>query len=226
MIELKAIGKTYGKRNKQRVVLAQVNLKIEAGEFVAVTGPSGSGKTTLLCIMGALLQPTSGEVYMDGQRVDSGLTENERASIRSEKIGFVFQFPALIPTLTVMENVLLPITLAGKALDDGGSWARQLLAQVGLSDREDSLPGTLSGGEQRRVAIARALIRRPKVLLADEPTGALDLDTGNKLMELLQNLCREAGLTLVVVTHDPTVASKANREVKLLGINQEYKQTI
>ncbi|WP_207707047.1 ABC transporter ATP-binding protein [Heliorestis acidaminivorans] len=216
MLEVRQVSQIYGKKERRRHVLDRLDLQIEAGEFVAVTGPSGCGKTTLLCILGALLQPTSGEVWLDGQLI-RGINEAELADLRAQKIGFVFQFPALLPTLTLLENILLPLTFSqgkGRSREDG-SRAIKLLEQVGLAGREKDLPFTLSGGEQRRVAVARALINRPQILLADEPTGALDQGTGERLIDLLETLNETEGLTLVLATHDALVARRARREVKL-----------
>ncbi|QGG48367.1 ABC transporter ATP-binding protein [Heliorestis convoluta] len=230
MLEARQITQIYGKQ--ERIVLDHLDLRIGSGEFVAITGPSGCGKTTLLCILGSLLRPTSGEVWIDGQCLTE-ISAQELAYLRAEKIGFVFQFPAFLPTLNIMENLLLPTALALKKAhqsrnNEEKSLEQQrldqeevhyralvLLEQVGLAGREKDLPSTLSGGEQRRVAVARALINRPRLLLADEPTGALDQETGEHLIDLLAQWNEKEGLTLVMATHDHSVARRARRQICL-----------
>jgi ABC-type lipoprotein export system ATPase subunit len=190
-----------------------VTLDVAGGEFLAVMGRSGSGKTTLLDLLGCLLRPTSGTLEIDGRAVD-GASDGELATIRRERIGFVFQEFNLIASLNAIENVMLPLRY-GPKLPDGRRRAAELLDRVGLSHRERHRPTELSGGEQQRVAIARALVNDPAVVLADEPTGELDTETSDELMGMLRDLNRERGVTLVVVTHDPGVASATDRVIRL-----------
>lgn len=195
-------------------ILADVSFSIAAEETCAITGPSGSGKTTLLGLCAGLDLPTSGSVVLAGNDLTK-LSEDARARLRNDLIGFVFQNFQLLPTLTALENVLIPLELRGGRLDRGS--ARQLLAKVGLEDRLDHFPVQLSGGEQQRVALARAFIHRPRVLFADEPTGNLDADSRAVVEDMLFSLNREAGTTLIIVTHDPTLASRTARSIALRG---------
>ena len=188
-------------------ILTGVTLSLPPGASAAIVGPSGSGKSTLLNILGTLDRPTTGDVVLDGQQI-SRLNEEELAGVRNRLIGFVFQLHHLLPHCTALENVLVPTLAMGKPDKDARARAEQLLKRVGLSHRLHSLPGTLSGGERQRVAIVRALINRPKVLLADEPTGALDRASADALAQLLLELNREENVTLVVVTHAPDLAAK------------------
>jgi putative ABC transport system ATP-binding protein len=200
-------------------VLKDIDLEIEAAGAVAVVGPSGSGKTTLLGLLAGLDLPSAGHVELDGQNL-SELSEDERALVRAEKVGFVFQSFQLIPTLTALENVLVPIELQDAAAVNGAdaeARAAELLERVGLGDRTHHYPAQLSGGEQQRVGLARAFANRPKILMADEPTGNLDADTGGTVIDLMVKLNREEGTTLVLVTHDVELASKAHRIVRLSG---------
>ncbi len=201
-------------------VLKDIDLEIEAQSAIAIVGPSGSGKTTLLGLLAGLDLPSAGSVILDGQNLGE-LSEDERAALRAEKLGFVFQSFQLIPTLTALENVLVPIELqAGAAAVDGAdaeARARDLLGRVGLGDREHHYPAQLSGGEQQRVGLARAFANRPKMLMADEPTGNLDADTGQTVIDLMVSLNQEEGTTLVLVTHDTELASKAHWIVRLSG---------
>ncbi len=200
-------------------VLKDIDLEIEAAGAVAVVGPSGSGKTTLLGLLAGLDLPSAGHVELDGQNL-SELSEDERALVRAEKVGFVFQSFQLIPTLTALENVLVPIELQDAAAVNGAdaeARAAELLERVGLGDRTHHYPAQLSGGEQQRVGLARAFANRPKILMADEPTGNLDADTGGHVIDLMVKLNREEGTTLVLVTHDVELASKAHRIVRLSG---------
>ena len=190
-----------------------VTLDVAAGEFLAIMGRSGSGKTTLLDLLGCLLRPTSGTLEIDGRAVDRA-SDGELATIRRERIGFVFQEFNLIPSLNAIENVMLPLRYGPKR-PDGRRRAAELLDRVGLSHRQRHRPTELSGGEQQRVAIARALVNDPAVVLADEPTGELDTETSDALMAMLRDLNRERGVTLVVVTHDPGVASATDRVIRL-----------
>ena len=193
-------------------MLRDVNFTIRDGEFVAIIGPSGSGKTTLLGLLAGLDVPSAGTVILDGADL-AALGEDARARLRGEKVGFVFQSFQLIPTLTALENVQVPLDLRGER--HASARARDLLARVGLSERTHHYPVQLSGGEQQRVAIARAFSNSPKVLFADEPTGNLDASTGGRIVELLESLNREDHTTLVLVTHDPAIAGRARRVVRL-----------
>ena len=194
-------------------ILRGIDLRIERGQFAAIMGPSGSGKSTLLGLLAGLDNATSGRVLLDGEDI-TGLSEDRMAAVRGRKIGFVFQSFQLIPTLTAEENVLLPAELAGAGAD-AARRARELLDRVGLSDRLDHYPVQLSGGEQQRVALARAFITRPPILLADEPTGNLDGATGQHVLELLLELNRVEGATLILVTHDAGLAANADRIITL-----------
>ncbi len=195
--------------------LRDVNLDIFAGEMVSIVGPSGSGKSTLLGLVGGLDSPSSGSVEIDGVDI-SNMNEDQLTTIRNEKIGFIFQFFNLIPTLTAQENVALPVQFAHKPKYRPGQRARELLEQLGLGDRMHHRPAELSGGEQQRVAIARALANDPPLLLADEPTGNLDTAAGQVVLEALRNVQREAGTTVVLVTHDPELASITDRQLTLV----------
>lgn len=194
--------------------LRGVTLSIEPGEFTALVGPSGSGKTTLLQLIGCLDTPTSGQVFIDGKDV-SRLNRNQRADIRRGTIGFIFQFFALIPTLTAYENVELPLLLIGQSAAERRKRVMQLLEAVGLADRAHHRPDQLSGGEQQRVAVARALAPNPKLILADEPTANLDTPNGNQVMETMARLNQETGVTFVFATHDPRVVKFARRVITL-----------
>ncbi len=186
-----------------------VNLTLYPGQFVVVTGPSGSGKTTLLNIIGTLDKPSGGRVLIDGQDI-SNMKDGELTRLRRHKIGFIFQFHNLIPVLNALENVQLPLLTAGVKAKTARDRASSLLGRVGLSERLDHLPDELSGGEQQRVAIARALANNPKLILADEPTGELDTKTGSETVQVLHELAKQENTTVLVVTHDPVVAGKAD----------------
>ncbi len=215
MIEALDLEQTYQSGGRPLTVLRHINLAIAAREFVAVMGPSGSGKTTLLGLLAGLDRPTKGTVRLDGEDLGR-LSEDARARLRAEKVGFVFQTFQLMPTLTALENVLVPIELRGRAGGNGAAArARQLLERVGLGDRMGHYPAQLSGGEQQRVGLARAFAADPRVLLADEPTGSLDAETGRAVIDLLVELNRDAGTTLVLVTHDPALAARARRVIRL-----------
>lgn len=194
--------------------LRGVSLSIENGEFTALVGPSGSGKTTLLQLIGCLDQPTSGRVYINGADV-SRLNRNQRADMRRGTIGFVFQFFALIPTLTAYENVEMPLLLNGYTAKERRDRVEELLRAVGLADRANNRPDQLSGGEQQRVAVARALAPKPALILADEPTANLDTANGAQVMEIMTRLNQETGVTFVFATHDPRVIKYARRVVTL-----------
>lgn len=211
MIKLRQITKTYTLGKRELQVLKGIDLSLEEGELVAIMGPSGSGKTTLLNIMGCLDRPTSGSYHLDGKEVSS-LSSTELAAIRARKIGFVFQTFNLLPRLSALANVELGLKYAG--IDDRGL-ALEALRRVGLADRANHRPTELSGGEQQRVAIARALVKRPPLILADEPTGNLDSRSGEEVLSLLTELHREHGITLVMITHDPDVAQRCQRIIRL-----------
>ncbi|ACH39222.1 ABC transporter, ATP-binding protein [Citrifermentans bemidjiense Bem] len=210
IIELTGICKSFQEGERERVVFRNASLAVETGEWLFLLGRSGSGKSTLLNLLSGIDLPDSGEVRVAGQPLNRQ-SERERTLFRRSSIGFVFQFYNLIPTLTVLENVLLPLELAGLLNPEHDKLARDLLEQVGLADRAASFPDRLSGGEQQRVAVARALVHRPKLVLADEPTGNLDAETGRQVLDLFQRLLRESGTTLVLVTHSAEVAALADR---------------
>ena len=212
-IELLKLTRKLPSGGRELTILDEVDLTFRAGEFAAVLGPSGSGKSTLLALMAGLDRPTSGGVWIDGTPIQD-MSEDELALLRRHKIGFVFQSFQLLGNLTARENVLLPIELLGQP--DPVGRADELLAAVGLADRGHHYPSQLSGGEQQRVALARAFAARPPILLADEPTGNLDGATGRRILELLTELRRREGTTLVLVTHDPAVAALADRRIHLL----------
>ncbi len=216
MIVAKDLEQTYLSGGRPLTVLSDVNLSIEQREVVAIVGPSGSGKTTLLGLFAGLDLPSAGSVTLDGQNL-SELSEDERALLRAQSVGFVFQSFQLIPTLTALENVLVPLELLPGGTPQGDDRAAELLERVGLGARFDHYPAQLSGGEQQRVGLARAFANDPAILFADEPTGNLDADTGRHVIELLLELNREAGTTLVLVTHDFDLASRSQRTVCLSG---------
>ena len=195
-------------------ILRGIDFEIQHGEFVAIMGPSGSGKSTLLGLLAGLDTPTSGKIVLDGEDI-TGLDEDRMAMLRGRKVGFVFQSYHLLPTLTAEENVLLPHELTGGNGSEGRLRAQDLLDSVGLLDRRDHYPVQLSGGEQQRVALARAFMVRPPILLADEPTGNLDSQNGQHVLELLISLNQREGTTLVLVTHDPILSSRATRRITL-----------
>jgi putative ABC transport system ATP-binding protein len=213
-IELVGLCKRYREGEQLHTVLDGAGATIDAGERVAVLGPSGSGKSTLLNLISGIDLPDSGSVRVGGVDL-TALTERDRTLFRRERVGFVFQFFNLLPTLTVLENLLLPLQLTGRADAAGERRARELLERVGLADRERTFPDRLSGGEQQRVAIARALAHEPELLLADEPTGNLDEDMGAAVATLLDELCTAQGSTLVVVTHSLDLARRMDRVLRL-----------
>jgi putative ABC transport system ATP-binding protein len=212
MLRCQSLSRTYRSGGRDLTVLKDITFTLEPGGFLAILGPSGSGKTTLLGLLAGLDRPTTGTVYVDGQELGV-MTEDQRARLRSEKIGFVFQAFQLIPTLTAQENVQVPLELRGEAR--AADRARELLRRVGLSGREHHYPAQLSGGEQQRVALARGFSIRPKVLFADEPTGNLDAGTGATIIDLMTELNQDAGTTLVLVTHDLDLAGRAQRTIRL-----------
>jgi ABC-type lipoprotein export system ATPase subunit len=216
LIALNNISKTYFRGDLAIPVLHDVTLELAQGDYVALVGPSGSGKSTLLNIIGCLDRPTSGEYLLDGRNVGSA-GRDERAEVRNELIGFVFQGFQLLPRMSALDNVLMPLTYArsGKVLaQEGRKYAQALLAQVGLQDRMYHDPSELSGGQQQRVAIARALINRPKIIVADEPTGNLDSATTGEILEMFVNLHKQ-GITIILVTHEAEVWAHAQRVIRL-----------
>jgi putative ABC transport system ATP-binding protein len=213
-IETSGLTKSYGSKATRVDALRGVDLSIGRGEFVAIMGPSGSGKSTLLHILGALESPTAGTVAVGGNRYD-GLDDKELTRFRRDHIGFVFQFFNLLGSLTALENVLLPALIAGERPGTRLDRARSLLDTVGLGERAEHLPSELSGGEQQRVSIARALLLSPEIVLADEPTGNLDSRAGQGVLDLLRQVNQDEGHTIVMVTHDPRAASRADRVVFL-----------
>ena len=214
MISVEGLRKSIRNGNRTVDILKGLDFTVPQGQFVAVMGSSGSGKSTLLGLLAGLDTPSAGNVELNGTAI-SYLPEDKLAQVRGKTIGFVFQSYQLIPTLTALENVLLPHELNADARESGLARARELLTSVGLGDRMDHYPVQLSGGEQQRVALARAFILRPPIVLADEPTGNLDTTNGAHVLELLLNLNRTEGTTLVLVTHDPVLASYADRRIVL-----------
>jgi putative ABC transport system ATP-binding protein len=208
-LEAAGLAKVYGEGAAAVRALNGVDVRVAEGEFLAIMGPSGSGKSTLLHILGALDRPSEGSAHIHGRRYDD-LDDRELTRLRGEVFGFIFQFFNLLPTLTAAENVLLPALVAGESPRDHAARAEELLSLVGLTDRAAHLPAEMSGGEQQRVAIARALLRRPDVLLADEPTGNLDSASGSTVLGLLRRLV-DGGQTVVMVTHDAGAAALADR---------------
>lgn len=214
LFELKAVGKSFVKGKEKITIFDGLDMTIEAGDFLAIMGPSGSGKTTLLNMLGGVDQPTSGEVWFDGARIDS-LNEGQLARWRANNIGFIFQFYNLMPMLNAARNVELPLLLTKLSGKQRKQNVQTALELVGLADRAKHMPSEMSGGQQQRVAIARAVVSDPKLLLCDEPTGDLDRATADEILETLQLLNREFGKTIVMVTHDPSAAKYAKRTVHL-----------
>ena len=214
VLRARGIGKTVKSGDSDLVILRDIELEITSGESVAIVGASGSGKSTLLAILAGLDRPTAGKVQLEGADLFA-LDEDARAELRGRTMGFVFQSFQLLPGWTALENVMLPLELAGRA--DAAGAAREVLARVGLGERLHHYPKHLSGGEQQRVALARAFVVRPRLLLADEPTGSLDADSGAGVIRLLFEMNREYGTTLVIVTHDEALAARCGRIVRLAG---------
>src|SRR5512143_1857020 len=214
VVKIENVTRIYKIGTVETQALRGVNLTIENGEFTALVGPSGSGKTTLLQLIGCLDQPTAGRVLINGKDA-TRLNRNQRADLRRGTIGFIFQFFALIPTLTAYENVEMPLLLNGMKASERRARANEMLEAVGLSDRAHHRPDQLSGGQQQRVSVARALAIRPSLILADEPTANLDTENGRQVMELMQRLNKETGTTFVFATHDPRVINFAKRVVTL-----------
>ncbi len=212
MLAVRNLTKEYRSGGGALAVLRNVSFDVAPGETLAIVGPSGSGKTTLLGLLAGLDTPTTGSVLLDGTDL-STLDEDARARLRGDRVGFVFQSFQLVSTLTALENVQVPLELRG--IRDSGARAKDLLERVGLGNRTHHFPTQLSGGEQQRVAIARAFVNRPRVLFADEPTGNLDGATGARIVELLEQLNREDGTTIVLVTHDPALAARLGRSIRL-----------
>ncbi|UTX63964.1 ABC transporter ATP-binding protein [Streptococcus constellatus] len=211
LIDLKNVNKSYRNGDQELQVLKDIHLAVEEGEFVAIMGPSGSGKSTLMNIIGMLDRPTSGEYYLEGEEV-AKLGEKKLAKVRNQQIGFVFQQLFLLSKLNALQNVELPLIYAGVSQFKRKALAEQYLKKVELEARMHHLPSELSGGQKQRVAIARALVNHPSIILADEPTGALDTKTGEQIMELLTELNRE-GKTIIIVTHEPEIAAFAKRQI-------------
>lgn len=216
LIELRDVTKRYHEGDGERVIFHHLAVDIQRGELIAVLGKSGSGKSTLLNLISGIDIPSTGQIIIDGSDI-TRLTEHQRTLFRRRHTGFIFQFFNLIPTLTVEENILLPLELNGRLDEQQLRNAHGLLEQVGLMDRRDSFPDRLSGGEQQRVAIIRALVHRPLILLADEPTGNLDTGTGRQVMDLLEKLVRQQGMTLILVTHSQEAAGIADRVLEVQG---------
>ena len=216
ILEAKNINRHYQIGDHDLHVLKDVSFQIEAGKTVAIVGPSGSGKSTCLSLTAGLDEPSSGEIFLCGENLQK-MNEDQRAALRSKNVGFIFQSFQLLPTLTALENVMVPMELQGGAGKETEAKARKLLEEVGLKDRWEHYPNQLSGGEQQRVAIARAFINEPKVLFADEPTGNLDTETGSHIEESLFSLNEKYGTTLVLVTHDNELAAKMQQVIRLKG---------
>jgi putative ABC transport system ATP-binding protein len=213
-IELTDLTKHYKQGKNVVKALDGVSLRIQSGEFVAVVGRSGSGKTTMLDLLGLLLRPTSGQILIDG--VDTGtLKDGERATMRGERIGFIFQEFNLLPTLNAIENVMLPLRYRRGKDPDGRARAMRLLEEVDLADRVEHKPSELSGGQAQRVAIARSLINNPALVLGDEPTGEVDSETSTQLIDLMRRMNRERGVTFLIVTHDMEIANRTDRIIRL-----------
>ncbi len=211
MLSCEQLTQTYLSGGRRLTVLNDITFALEAGGFLAVVGPSGSGKTTLLGLLAGLDRPTAGRVILDGEDLGA-MDEDSRARVRAQKVGFVFQSFQLIPTLTAQENVQVPLELRGEPAEER---ATELLHRVGLGERGHHYPAQLSGGEQQRVALARAFSTRPRILFADEPTGNLDAKTGSTVIDLMRSLNEELGTTLVLVTHDHSLAAMARRMIRL-----------
>ena len=214
ILNVDQLGKTYTSGSKKLTVLDAISFEIEEGDTFAIVGPSGSGKTTLLGLCAGLDEPDSGSIELCGTRINE-LSEDQRALLRNREVGFIFQDFQLLPTLTALENVSVPLELQG--VKDAGKQAMALLEKVGLADRSHHYPSQLSGGEQQRVALARAFSNSPSILFADEPTGNLDEETGEKVVKLLFELNKEAGTTLVIVTHDLDLAKRTQHILRLIG---------
>ena len=214
LIVCRGVERTYGSPHARTVALAGIDLEIHAGEIVAVVGPSGSGKSTLLHLVGAMDFPDRGSVLVGGRNL-AGCGDGEASRFRREEVGFIFQFFNLIPSLSALDNVALPARLAGHKARDARARARGLLDRVGLGGREDDFADAFSGGQQQRIAVARALVNHPQILLADEPTGALDRRTGEEVLALLASVARERGAILLLATHNENALAFASRMVRI-----------
>ena len=208
-VELDRVSKIYGNKDVKIVAVDEISFSIDKGEFVVIVGPSGAGKTTVLNILGGMDQASGGSVWVDGEDI-AKYNSRQLTQYRREDIGFVFQFYNLVPNLTALENVELALQICKDPLD-----ARQVLREVGLRERMKNFPAQLSGGEQQRVSIARALAKHPKLLLCDEPTGALDYQTGKAILKLLQDMCRERGMTVIVITHNSALTPMADKVIRI-----------
>lgn len=208
-VELDRVSKIYGNKDVKIVAVDEISFSIDKGEFVVIVGPSGAGKTTVLNILGGMDQASGGSVWVDGEDI-AKYSSRQLTQYRREDIGFVFQFYNLVPNLTALENVELALQICKDPLD-----ARQVLREVGLRERMKNFPAQLSGGEQQRVSIARALAKNPKLLLCDEPTGALDYQTGKAILKLLQDMCRERGMTVIVITHNSALTPMADKVIRI-----------
>lgn len=208
-VKLEKVSKIYGSNDVKIIAVDEIEFSISKGEFVVIVGPSGAGKTTVLNILGGMDKASNGSVWVDGENI-AGYNSRQLTQYRREDIGFVFQFYNLVPNLTALENVELALQICKNPLD-----ARTVLEDVGLSERMKNFPAQLSGGEQQRVSIARALAKNPKLLLCDEPTGALDYQTGKAILKLLQDMCREKGMTVIVITHNSALTPMADRVIKI-----------
>lgn len=208
-VKLENVSKIYGSKEIKIVAVDEISFEIAKGEFVVIVGPSGAGKTTVLNILGGMDTATSGKVWVDGKDI-ARYNNRQLTGYRREDIGFVFQFYNLVPNLTALENVELALQICKNPLDAG-----TVLEEVGLKDRMKNFPAQLSGGEQQRVSIARALAKNPKLLLCDEPTGALDYQTGKAILKLLQDMCREKGMTVIVITHNSALTPMADRVIRI-----------
>jgi len=221
VVKIENVIRTYKMGENEVQALKGVSFEIQQGEFLAIMGPSGSGKSTCMNMIGCLDRPTSGTVQING-KLTSDMSEKELAILRNQTIGFVFQQYHLIPGMTVLENVMLPLKYQKKEKSERKVLAEKALASVGLSDRMNHRPHELSGGQKQRVAIARAMVTSPKILLADEPTGALDSTTGKQVMELFRQINKEQGTTIIIVTHDPGIGASMNRCIRILdGLIQQ-----
>ena len=214
ILKISNLKKTYTSGSRSLTVISDINFEVEKGTIFSIVGPSGSGKTTLLGLCAGLDEPTSGEVELCGEALQS-LSEDDRARLRNKEVGFIFQNFQLLPTLTALENVIVPLELQGNT--NAKSIGEQLLEKVGLKDRMHHYPTQLSGGEQQRVAIARAFSNNPSILFADEPTGNLDEETGENVIQLLFDLNKQAGTTLVIITHDLELANRTQQILRLKG---------
>ena len=228
MIQLIGVKKQFGKAPHLVRAVDGIDLTIERGDFLAIIGRSGSGKTTLLDCIGLLMRPTEGQILFDG--ADSAmLSDSKRATLRSRHLGFVFQGSNLLPSLTALENVMLPLRYSGGDKKEGRRYAETLFEEIGLSDRMHHRPSQMSGGEQQRIAIARAVVNSPNVVLADEPTGEVDTETSHKLVALMRKLNQERGVAFLIVTHDLDLASRTDRIISLSDgriVNDETPQVL